>query len=281
MKIEYDKAKKMQVVDFTSLSEAVSVAKEHLKPGHASTRHMDDNTWDFGVGFNGAVELSRSGWAEGVTDILAAARKIETVLGESIGQGFTHDVCGFSIDMGEYMTGNPECWFETSPMGGRRVIRLTVSCSYSSFVEAQQIRNRGGAIVALIDLLQRDPNNVIELIAVSATDCVTRAYDDWSNQQINVPLGTSPIDINSAAYVLAHPSFLRRICFALKEYLTDWKVVSGYGHPRRPEDPLASMIMPQVDPSVAKEFSTPESAAAWVERTYNEIVNQAAPDRAA
>src|SRR5262245_24169133 len=86
--------------------------------------HADD--WMGPPSFRAARALARDGWADGAQYIRsvalpALARRSPVSSDESTWQW---DVTGANYDVGEYLSGVPECWMTREPSAARPVVTL-------------------------------------------------------------------------------------------------------------------------------------------------------------
>ena len=106
------------------------------------------------------------------------------------------------------------------------IVRIYVDAGATHFTTAEAMTRRGAAIVALIDQIETAGQRV-ELIATKHSDTRPAAYD---RQEINITVKRADevLDLDRISFAMAHPSFLRRVCFRIMEHNYP-KDVSGYG----------------------------------------------------
>jgi hypothetical protein len=97
-----------------------------------------------------------------------------------------------------------------------------VDLGISAAITAQQVRNRGVAILALVRALSA--HRPIELWAIDFGS----ADDGLSGRKSNAvccgaKIETSPLDLSTACYALTHPAFVRNILFSLEEKHHDFR----------------------------------------------------------
>ena len=126
-----------------------------------------------------------------------------------------------------YAAGVPENMFVPQDDGAsnaKPIVRIAVNIVCSSWVDAQDIINRGAAVIALIDKIQGAGQRV-ELIAI----CHINAFNsDRIIASVTVKRPEEPVDMDRIGFALAHPSMLRRAMFRVVEF-TYPKYMSGYG----------------------------------------------------
>jgi hypothetical protein len=205
---------------YYSLDEYADAA-ERRSTGYHASGYGDD--WA-GASFTDALALARSGWTEQLNAALDIAETaVEMCEREHEVMKFTepvYDVCGDSVDIGRYLSGEPECMMDwplqpTSAAG--RVIVLCASMAYSAAVDAEVVQQRGQVIVALALALSRLGHN-IELW--SDQHCGNSVPD--IETRVLVKGADDTLDPARIMFAYAHPAMLRRLGFAV-----------GEGHPGR------------------------------------------------
>ncbi|KKL48522.1 hypothetical protein LCGC14_2324660, partial [marine sediment metagenome] len=126
-----------------------------------SRTNTAEESWDYGVGWDGALRLAREGWADGREAISALADKMrEEVLQDSAAleaPEFVHGVAGAYVDVPAYLAHDPECMVAWMPVvKDRPIVRLYVSICGSSGVDSADFKRRGAAAAALVDNPQVD-----------------------------------------------------------------------------------------------------------------------------
>jgi len=127
-----------------------------------------------------------------------------------------------------YAAGVPENMFvplEDGAANSRPIVRIAVNVVCSSWVEPEDIINRGAAVVALIDKIQSEGQRV-ELVVFCH---IESRRNDRIIMAVTVKRPEEPIDMDRVAFALAHPSMLRRCFFRVVECICPY-YLSGYGH---------------------------------------------------
>jgi hypothetical protein len=126
-----------------------------------------------------------------------------------------------------YAAGVPEDMFvplDDGAANSKPIVRIAVNVVCSAWVDAQDIINRGAAVVALIDKIQSEGQRV-ELIAFCH---IGGRRNDRIIASVTVKRPEEPIDMDRVAFALAHPSMLRRCFFRVVEFLYPYHL-DGYG----------------------------------------------------
>lgn len=173
-----------------------------------------------GGSFNNAVELAEHGWDDAVTQVEELLRSINTDIGEEHTTTFTstYDVSGSEVDMGRFLSGEPECMVESVPlkvMRTGRVIKLIVPGSISARVHQDTIMRRGAAVMALVDAFSRMQHPVEVWLGFAV-----QSYGNWKARNlymIQVQESDQPLNMGRIMFALAHPSSLRQLCFSVNE----------------------------------------------------------------
>ena len=194
-----------------------------------------------------ADKLARDGWVEGAKKI---KHYMDTFFDRVSSKVQTTDIHrgiepGIMFDVGAFCAGAPDCWLTEEQRIvdglGNRVLTMNVHVTASASVSASTISARGGAIVATVQALELAGYSV-EVNAVHKVTSVNARYghypqeQNW-NQETHIRLKASdqPINLDELAFVIAHPSMLRRILFRTIERCQDRelckKLSYNYGYP--------------------------------------------------
>jgi hypothetical protein len=158
--------------------------------------------------------------------------------------------------------GVPEDMFAMSdiaPPVQSPIVRIAVNMSANCHVDAQDIVNRGVAIVSLIDRIQLSGRRV-ELIAIKhGNDFMSSDKFVWS---VTVKRPEEPIDMDRVGLCFATPIMLRRFFFRVLEFMTP-SVVDSYGVSTHFADECrdCDLAIPNIR---GDEYSTPERAVKTV-----------------
>lgn len=206
-----------KVANFTywSLDELADAAKARPS-GWAEPRAFNEYT-----SLEDAVKLAKEGWTDHPTSILDLAEHAVTMC-EQEHEQFTFspvfDVAGSDVEIGRYLSGEPECMVDypltvTSKVG--RVITLCASVGYSSSVSTETMIRRGTMITALALALMK-LGHAVELWADTSS---TRGPNGNRIRIRTLVKGANDvIDPERIAFAFAHPGMLRQLCFAIKAH---------------------------------------------------------------
>jgi len=211
----------------------VSHARE--SGGHA-LKFRGTRTWD------DALRLATEGYREGAERATALVEPFALRIAREIQRSeIVFDVTGTELDIGRYITQDPEHWMDWSygeqldeyeddyEPEGVRLIRLVVNVGAASDVAAEPIMARGAWVVGLVKLLEHAGHRC-EIVSVLASRHEGSDLEIWAT----IKEAGAQLDANRVAFALAHPSMLRRMYFAVMETLDaplSDRCEHGYGHP--------------------------------------------------
>lgn len=160
---------------------------------------------------NGCPDLERTirGMASEITD--AAGSYVQAI-------ELDYDYSGEGVDIGQYLNNEPACFYraEDTRKVGIRILKIGLNCSMSSSVSARSIQIKGAAFCVLMDALE----NAGYRCEVRVTQSI-RAMGGKGIIRVPVKLAAEPLDLARLAYILAHPSFLRRHMFRFEETMPE------------------------------------------------------------
>lgn len=220
-----------------------------------------------------AVGLAENGWPEG-------RKNVQKMLGEAViddallnlGQTieYRHDVAGDEPDIDRYLAGEPENMVEylvdPSPRG--RNLKLIVNSSQHAFMPAEVMARRGVAVVLALELLTTAGYG-IELELAEATLASNYSHGTRVEYRIPIVQAGQSTNLDTVAFSIAHPSFLRRLVFALNESEPDnlretmgFQNGSGYGMPdyMTPRDDEVAVVVDKDDGLMEHDALIPQFA---------------------
>ena len=136
-----------------------------------------------------------------------------------------HDVAGSMVDMGRYMSGEPECMIDFKfTEANNKYIHLMIGTIEAAGLKTKQMHNRAVAIASIVDNLE-DNGYRLKLSLVMANTRFTTGRRDGSSQGnftiVTIKDYDDIVPIANIAGVL-HPSFYRRGIFQYWEGLRSW-----------------------------------------------------------
>lgn len=262
----------------TPAGQPKGIYKEHADGGSRKTADKAKE-WDLGAGWEGALAYAEQGWPEGRRGLRAAAATLAGEFHPRPPQAW--DVAGDWLDIPSAIAGDPEQWaYDEEATGRARIITLAVPLTAPWHVEAETLRNRGAALVSIIDGLEAQGIRC-EIEAYSAHE-----HPANYNQAVimhRVKEAGAHLSLDRLAASLIHPATFRRLHFAGLENLGDETVpsadgtgtrfaasslVSGYGSAKELHEDLRLYLdQPgtfHLPLAQSGDFSTPAAAAATI-----------------
>jgi hypothetical protein len=168
--------------------------------------------WHGNLSFNEAFDASQTGnWN-------APAIKTVTVpelTGISDDMRYYNEVSGDQLDIASFCSGEPEYWQVAEPIQKPcgRVLRFAVEIGGLGDISADDLRNRGEAIIAMINSLELQGHSV----EVSIVRAFTNSRGESYKFLIPIKNAGEGMDVRRLQFMLGHPAFYRRCLFGLAE----------------------------------------------------------------
>jgi hypothetical protein len=230
--------------------------------GRMSAR-PDVGGWYGTADYAASLILLREGWTEGrerfVSGLSSLApptiktmqRRLDVAGAYPIAAMAAAGAMDCMVDLGETIIQRPN-------------LKMVVGVSAGGGIDAKCITNRGIAIASLIDAIETSGTR-LELIAERRA-----TSGRWDlRHSITVKELDQPLELDRLAYVLAHPSMLRRTLGRIEEQVTTplWNE-QGYGMPTAAlsSDWPDAVMLPSMSLAESARYSTPQSALASVLR---------------
>jgi len=176
------------------------------------------DAWSGNATLAECMRMLRHGWKP-PQEFNAAelTNRIKTISGEAERYGIQYDVTGDYLDMGAFMSGQPECWgYTTTETVPLRQIDVIVNLTASASVDAETMRRRGIAIAALVDVLRKRHEVTLKAVFVA------RKNKDTKNAMVSFEIETKNLYSSDLLYFyLAHPGFFRKIGFRTMEIVEE------------------------------------------------------------
>ena len=207
----------IQKFEFSSLAALDSFCAEHPAAGRwvrANDSRTGRNVNFYGTeNFAAASELLRAGCPDIVGALAAASNRFGYA--KSAGRPRpVLGVSGFAAHVPNYITGVPENMInQTRPVVRQKVLRVYYNAAFNCRVDASEIIAVGGAMLAALRDLEKSGYRV-ELYCCTLTRF---SYDKFTFMSARVKNASEPFNLGRLSYAVAHPSFLRRHSFAVRE----------------------------------------------------------------
>lgn len=244
------KGSKVRVEMFDSFGEFVDYAKHNPSP---DSSNKDADKWAGSASLQDAADMARKGYGEIRPQVDSLMAVLQERIAERFGERFVteYSVTGGTVDMGKFVTGDPECMLDwkaepSASMG--RVVRVCMAGTASANIPAEHIIRRGTAVVALLDTLHKLGVGLELWWDSTISGDTTEDGINRFSTAVKLHDSSEPLDIDNLMWAVAHPSMLRRLTFSVQEQsetkkeqhaIAGW----GYGTPDDmglPEDPDGS-----------------------------------------
>lgn len=263
-------AKKRWLRTWENLSEFLTYAAQEPAGNRRQSRAVTPREyWDYGAGFDGAMNLAINGWPEGLQRIRESIEAMEAITASLAVRPEVHyDVSGDYVDMGRFVTGEPECMAQFHevelPQTAVKIIRIVANVCCSSGIDADGFVKRGAATLALIDALENSGRRCELIITMG------NGPSDGTRLEYVIPVKKSGemVEMDRLAFVFAHPAFFRRLVFAAMEHEAPsvrqaFGIYDGQGYgnvePSHISDQGADVVVPGM-----LWTSTTEECVKWV-----------------
>jgi hypothetical protein len=213
-----------------SLSEFINIAEgPALSPEASSHLPQRYDLPEMGCTFEEAVNYFREGYKVDTADFVAEIDKLSSKICEEIQSEYIPEVTGEFFDIGRVICGEPEAWFEKTEVPVKNPLNIIINLSVSHNISTEQVKNRGIAICALINLLSRDR-------AISVKVLMGTEYHKHSPirffRYIQIP--NNPLDLDLMNFLITHVGFYRRLFWNYREYELNDAEASCYSRPINP-----------------------------------------------
>lgn len=201
---------------FSSFSKLINYV-ENIPEEIANDDRNDCNqgwrTWPDGwagtADMSEALDLARNGWPEGAS----VAREIMALLTapNALQRRRKYSMSGGRVNVGRMLSGNPLHMISRPRQPGKKIIKLFVETSFPHTITVENAIVRAAVIGAMVQILETNGHSC-EIIGVG-----TNTFRKDPSYQIIVNLKKSgeKLNINDLIFTLGHPSFFRRLMFAI------------------------------------------------------------------
>lgn len=225
-------------------------------------------TWDECVRM-----ATRTGWPEGrkmLEESLAIVRPRPEPF-----RSIEMSVAGAFPMVPNYCAGDPECMVidpGADMRHSRPIIRIDFNNWTNAYVKPEDMMLRGAAVVSLAETLERHGYST-ELRIVGNS----RAGNTDFRYSIVFKKAGEPLDLDRAAFAIAHPATMRRLCFAILEQHPeaehDYRF--SYGYPLyQPNDPTSGQPGGAIFVKPSQGHETKETARAAVNKAAEQLLQE-------
>lgn len=241
-----------------------------------ASSHQGDKNWCGTNTVGEALAIADKGWPDGMARVRAIAIPALAACHAAIHAdgGWQYDVTGADYDVGEYLTGAPECWLAPETPASKPVVTIMANIVSSAGIPKAALEMRGAAVCALTMALQT-AGYAVRVFAVEGMNIGSK--DIWHRVCLTDDMG-GPLDTDRLLFALAHPSAARQIGYCLGVVMAGMTPDSGHmigwpsgGPTAKPPGEWKSDLYLQPPFLDAAEWDSPESVAAWVANTYAKL----------
>lgn len=212
-------SKQTIVREFDSVTDYLAYLNSHSPaPGVHAEHDCRGMSHFFGSDSYAAAErLIETGWAEGAQKVADRRSQFDaflTAAKAAKASRWDWDVTGQFIDVGRYLTGEPEVFgaeYDDGESNSARVVSIRLNSCVSASVSKESIIARGVTALVAVDLLESCGIRC-EVILSQATESSTHV-----DHNVVVKKPSEPVDVDRLAFWLAHPSAFRRFGFKAME----------------------------------------------------------------
>jgi len=214
------KTSKLTVAEFDSWGQFVSQAVAGADNLSKREGGKDNGGWWAGTRtLEEAVDLAYSGWPAGATRALETRAVVERIVGLTSGksQQWGYELVGDVVDVGRYLTGEPECWLteQAGDSHNGRVVKIVANVSISAGVSVESVFRRGACVVTAVDAIENAGKRCEVWLAYGAS-----AFGGKESQFfVLLKTASQPLDQDRIAYALCHAATSRRLCFSIQAQL--------------------------------------------------------------
>ena len=202
-------------------------APNYNAPGNSSYESgKGRKTWTGTYDYDEALQLVDKGYPQGVKKMQKEMENLKQAKAPQLSPSF--DVAGDEADVDRFLQNDPEnmITFEHTLVNGIKFLDVYFSYAYSHVYNKTEVIKRGVQILSNVDNLEQLGYRV-RIIAYHYSIRNDQKFP--IDFQIVVKDYQEHVELDRMAYVMAHPSMLRRLGFRLVEKLAPKLSAGGYG----------------------------------------------------
>ncbi len=222
--------------------------------------------------FKEAFDLAETGWVNRKT-VSQIADQLNVTSTAQIKQATTTlAVAGSYVDIGTYMSGDPNCMVEFEEQDAPKTVRIGFNISTSAYAEKDTFHLRGAIVLAMLSKLAESGYST-EIIVYDAMYADCRDHCD----AFVLKPSDRYMDEDAVSFWCSHPSALRRLMFRLNECNND-KIVKhfgfnggSYGSPNQLESNKLAKDTLNLDINIDYKGETVQSAVEYLNGLVDQI----------
>lgn len=212
---------------FNTINEFISYIKSGKKTKDWEEEYSYDNNYAFSMTrtLEEAYELCQNGWDEGANKISNKINERKNIQ-VSTKKNFQRyiDVVGFQAIVPNYLNGIPKQMMNSRLIVKKdKIINFYKNLTYNANVSTDQMIDEGVRCLELVKSLENQGYRVnIFALFSSLGESQKRTRKILNLETIKIKNSSERLNISKMAFLLAHPSFLRRISFKYTEISEDY-----------------------------------------------------------
>ena len=234
---------------FESLDSFIDTAitSKRAKGEHYSySSEKEDSGWSGSESLQETLEIAENGYE--LDKISAELEAIESSEQYELRQSF--QVSGGEVEIGRFMTGEPECMIEFDIIESNKFVNIIIGVTESAGISSEQILNRAVSVCSIVDYLENNKYRVRLSLAIANVNIDHAQGIDLT--VVDVKDYKEPMSIARLAGIL-HTGFYRRLIFRYWEGLKHFKAS------------VSEKTGGSESPTLAEKFNNIESAKKYAE----------------
>lgn len=198
--------------------------KDAMKASKFWNRPGDFHGADWNLGVNSDLALHQAVAGDNRLASMAndAISKLELQIGETSKKRNAPYFSGSRVSVPAYLSGNPKAMIRRERQTAQgQEITIYLGISANSKISSQDMLNRGCTVLALLETLQAQGVGINLSLYVDHT-----GYDNQLLMTV-IDVETKPLDLSTAAFAIAHPAFVRAVCFPANAVLGGFAGYAG------------------------------------------------------
>ena len=210
----------MKILDYSRKFESpwdfMEAANQPITCDYKSARQRGEEGNKFvGGTLPDSIALATEGWGD-APNLGEQCNAIVEGIAEAEAEGTMASVSGAFLDIGAFVSGEPECFQEFTPVPAPKTMRMGVNIMISCENSKTQIAFKGAVMIAVIRSLEMS-GVAVELDCVIANQPSNRASKIFENITFPLKRAGERVDENQLAYWVCHDSALRQIYFSYQD----------------------------------------------------------------
>jgi hypothetical protein len=241
-----------------------------------------DDAW-CGATWREALQLAEDGWTTVLPEMDAEVAELRSRVGDEVLTTKlvpTWDVTGSEVDIGAYLSGEPECMVDAVPQrisARGRVVTFLVPAGFINTTPHSAVHHRGVALAALCASILAAGHSV----EIWSGFCTYVSETERFTSVARVVSAAEPLDMGRLMFVMAHPAMFRRLWFAVWDsapksvarrmcdanYGTEPNGCDPADLPEGITDPYVLPFLSPDDP----QWDTADTALAWCREMFTSL----------